>query len=100
MEIQRLRLPRRILSPHVCTRFENVGLRELRIATASKVLLEKWEENIAAVVVAGIGGKLHTPKMFAVEAGPSTVHPWTHHQGIENPRIVFSMARNVENGPC
>ena len=94
MEIQRLRLgvlrrPGRVLPPYICARLEDIGFGQLRIAIAFEILLEKREENIAAVIVASVGSKLHPSQMIAVVPAPSTVHPGADHQAVENPRIVL-----------
>src|ERR1700676_3080244 len=93
-EIERLRLgllrrPCRVSSPHIRSSLEHVSLRKLRVAIAFEILLEKWEQDIFSVVIAGIKREFYSSQMLTLVPRPTAVHPGTNYQRIKNPGIVF-----------
>src|SRR5580658_10340003 len=83
------RRPRGILPPHICAGLKDVGFRKLGVAIAFEVLLKEREENVFAVILSGVGGKLHTSQVFADIAGPTAVYPGSDHEGSEDSGIVL-----------
>ncbi len=81
--------PRGVLAPHVCAGFEDIGFGKLGVAGAFQVVLKKWEQNIFAIVLAGVGGELNATQVRAVVAGPSAVNPGADDERVENSRIIF-----------
>src|SRR5206468_11894645 len=80
---------RGILSPYVATHLEYVRLGQMGIALALQILLEKWKHDVLAVVLACVGGELHSSQMLPLIASPSAVHPWSHHQRVEDPGVLL-----------
>src|ERR1700735_2044171 len=77
------------LAPDIGPGFKHISFRQLGIATAFQVVLEKRKEDVLPVVIAGIREKFDVSQPFSVETSPTAMHPWTHDEGVEVRGIVF-----------